>query len=193
MTFWYFDRFGASPLEVFSSPYLFDPSILPQFYRSLLLAWRVVSGLFSNPLNALSIGSHSGACHPATSLSCKFVYQYILSIKVSLPHCVAKFLPIYGTLHWPSTWKQLFLMPLDRKVIDLNWKLCHGVLYTAARLSSFGYNHYTTCFCGSPMENCEQLFFSCPFARSSIDWIQPPLWSIFSGASSDNPPYLVWF
>ena len=35
-------------------------------------------------------------------------------------------------------------MPLDRRVIDLNWKICHGVLYTAARLSSFGHNHSTT-------------------------------------------------
>ena len=72
---------------------------------------------------------------------------------------MAKFLPIYGSLYCSSTWKQLFLMPLDRKVIDLNWNVCHGVLYTAAHLSSFGYNHSTTCFCGFRTETSEHLFF----------------------------------
>ena len=46
LTFWYFDRFAASLLEVFSSPFLFDPSLLPPFYRSLLLAWQVSGGYF---------------------------------------------------------------------------------------------------------------------------------------------------
>ena len=118
--------------------------LLPPFYHSLLLAWQVSGGYFSNPSNSLSIGSHSGVCHPVESLSCKLVHQYILSFKASSPHCVAKFLPIYNSLYWSSTWKQLFLMPSDCRVINLNWKICHGVLYTAARLSSFGYNHSTT-------------------------------------------------
>ena len=182
LTFWYFDRFGVSPLVVFSSPFLYDPSVLPSFHRSLLLAWREVGGFFSNPSNSLSISSHSGASPLIGSLTCKFVYQYILSLKVCPPHCVAKFLPSYGTLYWSSTWKQLFLMPLDRKVIDLNWKVCHGVLYTAARLSSFGYNHSTICFCGFHMETSEHLFFSCPLACSGIDWIQ----SLLFGFSPDE-------
>ena len=33
LTFWYFDRFRASPLVVFSTPFLFDPALLPPFYR----------------------------------------------------------------------------------------------------------------------------------------------------------------
>lgn len=135
MTFWYFDRFGACPLQVFSSPLLFDPSLLPPFYRSLLLAWREAGGHFVPSSNSLAIGSPGT---PVNSLTCKFVYQHILSLNVRSPHCVEKFLPIYGTLYWESTWKQLFFMPLDRKPIDLNWKICHGVLYMATRLSSFG-------------------------------------------------------
>lgn len=174
MTFWYFNRFGACPLQVFSSPLLFDPSLLPPFYRSLLLAWREAGGHFVPSSNSLAIGSPGT---PVNSLTCKFVYQYILSLNVHSPHCVEKFLPIYGTLYWESTWKQLFFIPLDRKPIDLNWKICHGVLYTAARLSSFGYNHSTTCFCGFPMETCEHLFFSCPLARSALDWTQSLLFN----------------
>ena len=146
--------------------------MLPPFYGSLLLAWREVGGHFSNSLNSLSIGRQPGVDHPVESLTCKFVYQYILSLKVSQPHCVAKFSPVYGAFYWPSTWKQLFLMPLDRKAIDINWKICHGVLYTAARLASFGYNHPTACFCSFHTETSEHLFFSCPLARSGLDWIQ---------------------
>ena len=46
-----------------------------------------------------------------------------------------KFLPTYGPLHWPQTWRQLHLCKLDRTVIDLNWQVAHGVLYTGARLA----------------------------------------------------------
>lgn len=79
---------------------------------------------------------------------------------------------MFGGLYWTTTWKQLCFLPLDRKCIDLNWKICHGVLYTAARLSSFGYNYPTACFCGHPLESSDHLFFDCPLARSKIDWIQ---------------------
>ena len=184
LTFWYFDRFGASLLEVFSSPFLFDPSLLPPFYCSLLLAWRAPGGFFSNLSNSLSIGSHSGVCLPVESLTCKLVYQNLLSLNANSPHCVAQFIPIYGSLYWSFTWKQLFLMPLDRKVIDLNWKVCHGVLYTAARLSSFGYNHSTTCFCAFHTETSEHLFFACPLACSGLDWIQSLLFRASPSAGS---------
>ena len=39
------------------------------------------------------------------------------------PHCVVKFRPVYGDLDWDSTWKTLFFIPLDRKPIDLRWKV----------------------------------------------------------------------
>ena len=63
-------------------------------------------------------------------------------------------------------------MPLDRQVIDLNWKVAHGVLYMAEQLSSFGYNLPTNCFGGYHMESSEHLFFSCPLIQSGIDFIQ---------------------
>ena len=198
MTFWYFDRFGASAIEVFSSPFDFEPSLLPPFYRSLLLAWRVVGGFYSDSLNSLAIGSHTDASHSVVSLTCKFVYNFILSSKAVSPHCIEKFRPVFGDLHWPVTWKQLTFLPLDHKVTDLNWKVCHGVLYTAARLSSFAYNYPTACFCGHLLESSDHLFFDCPLARSGIDWIQsllyvasplaPPisLRHVFFGFSSDE-------
>lgn len=66
-------------------------------------------------------------------------------------------------------------MPLDRQVRDLSWRVAHGVLYTAERLISFGYAVSPTCFCGYHLECPEHLFFSCPLARSGLDWIQSML------------------
>ena len=51
-------------------------------------------------------------------------------------------------------------MPLDRQVSDLNWRIAHGVTYTADRLISFGYHFDPMCFCGGT-ETPEHLFFSC--------------------------------
>lgn len=79
-------------------------------------------------------------------------------------------------MYWPAKWRHLTFLLLDRKTIDLNWKISHGVLYTAARLSSFGYNYSTSCFCGHLLESPNHLFFECPLARSGIDWIQSLLY-----------------
>ena len=63
-------------------------------------------------------------------------------------------------------------MPLERKLIDLCWKVAHGVLYTAHRLVSFGLHVPPDCFCGHFNETLEHLFFYCPLAQSGLDWIQ---------------------
>ena len=63
-------------------------------------------------------------------------------------------------------------MPLDRQVINLNWKVAHGVLYMAQHLVSFGYPFQLSCFCGAQPEDLEHLFFSCPLAQSGITWIK---------------------
>ena len=68
-------------------------------------------------------------------------------------------------------------MPLDRHVADLNWKVAHGVLYTAERLASFGYSLPMACFCGAQTESPDHLFFACPLAQSAIDLIQSLLTS----------------
>ena len=170
MTFWFFDRFGVGPMEVFSDPFSFSSGLLPPFYASLLKAWCDSGGSISN--GQLTIGSLSSTPLAASSLSCKSSYQLLLDLHPCRPHCVDKFFPSFGYLDWRMTWKQLFFFPLDRKVIDLSWKICHGVPYTAERLSSFGYAVPMSCFCGYHTESLEHLFFSCPLAQSGVAWIQ---------------------
>ena len=99
------------------------------------------------------------------------MYSLLLGLNPATPHCFSKFLPSFGCLDWPATWRSLFFVPLDRRVSDLNWQIAHGVLYTAAHLSSFGYSVSTSCFCGYPSEDLEHLFFSCPLAQSGYPWI----------------------
>lgn len=59
-------------------------------------------------------------------------YSVLLSLNPATPHCVSKFLPSFRRLDWPSTWRTIFLVPLEQRVSDLNWQIAHGVLYTAA-------------------------------------------------------------
>ena len=105
---------------------------------------------------------------------------FLLSESLSTPHCVVKFAPIFGPLYWSCTWRQLFLFDVDRPVIDLAWKIAHGVLYTADRLASFGYSLQLSCFCNSAPESIDHLFFKCPLAQSVLSWLQSLMfrWSL---------------
>ena len=170
LTYWCFDRFGLGPVVVFSCPSLLSPSALPPFYASLLRAWRELQGSLVS--GELVVGSGIARPLPLAGLTCKSCYKLLLNLYPCEPHCVSKFKPSFGDLDWASVWNSLFFMPLDRRVIDFNWKLAHGVLYTAERLISFGYSIPAACFCEHHVESSEHLFFSCPLARSGIDWIQ---------------------
>ncbi|XP_068714291.1 uncharacterized protein [Montipora foliosa] len=171
--FYFWDYLGASPLDVLSRPAAFDPSPLPPFYRSFLSAWRAADGGISACHGSLAIGVSSGlSVSPVCAVSTKSVYTFLLSENISVPHCVVKFAPIFGPLYWSYTWHQLFLFDVDRPVIDLAWKTAHGVLYTADRLSSFGYCLHLLCFCNSAPETIDHLFFECPLAQSVLSWLQ---------------------
>ena len=61
---------------------------------------------------------------------------------------------------------------ISNTVIDLSWKIAHGVLYTAQHLSSFGYDLSTASLCGHNMESLDHLFFYCPLASSVLSWLQ---------------------
>ena len=173
MSFWFADIFNETPTEVFSRPFSFSPSLLPPFYKSLLLAWRGLDGSFSVSRDSLVFGSSScHACSPVFSMSTKLCYLYLLSEHMVPPHCVGKFAPVYGALYWPTSWRSLNFFDLDRQVIDLNWKIIHGVLYTAQRLASFGLSIPLACFCGASVESLEHLFFYCPLAQSVLSWLQ---------------------
>ena len=69
-------------------------------------------------------------------------------------------------------WRSLSFFDVYRQVIDLNWKIAHGVLLTAQRLVRFGLSVPLSCFCGSPVESLEHLFFFCPLAQSVLSWLQ---------------------
>ena len=173
MSFCFVSSFGVLPSVVFSSPFCYDPRVLPPFYSSLLLAWRGLNGSFASARNSLVFGSSCPHfCCPVADMSTKTCYLYLLSENMVPPHCVAKFSPMYGSLDWPSTWRSLTFFDLDRQVTDLCWKIAHGVLYTAQRLVSFGLSVPPSCFCGSPVESLEHLFFYCPLAQSVLSWLQ---------------------
>ena len=92
-------------------------------------------------------------------MTAKCVYSFLVSENRGDRHCVEKFLPLYGVLYWPTTWRQLFFFDLDRPVIDLCWKIAQGVLYTADRLIGFGYSIDPSCFCGLASERLPHCFF----------------------------------
>ena len=128
----------------------------------------------------------SGGPFLVSSISCKSCYLLFLELNPAKLHCIQKFAASFAPLDWSSTWKSLQFMPLDRQVRDLNWKIAHGVLYTAERLISFGYQYQPSCFCGYPLESLEHLFFSCPLSRSGLAWIQSLLFQASPLALSIN-------
>ena len=183
LTFWFFDRFGAAPHDVFSNPTSFAPERLPPFYAFLLRAWGAIQGSSSSS-SSLVVGSSQHVDPVAVaSVFTKSCHVLLLSLSPCIPHCVSEFSPIYGPIDWKSTWASLYFLPLDRPVSDLNWKIAHGVLYTADRLISFGLDVPAACFCGAALETPAHLFFRCPLARSGVDWVQ----TLLSTFSVDAP------
>ena len=163
----------------------------------MLEAWSTFEGASLSSELVLGSGT-SGGPFPVSSISCKSCYLLLLELNPAQPHCIQKFAASFGPLDWSLTWKSLQFMPLDRQVRDLNWKIAHGVLYTAKRLICFGYQYQLSCFCGYPLESLGHLFFSCPLSRSGLDWIQSLLFlasplapsinvrHVLSGLSSDD-------
>ena len=155
-------------MEVFSWLFAFSPCALPPFYQWLLLAWHAVDGSFCWSRAALVMAlSDPHLFALASSMTAKSAYLYLLSVNFVPPHCEEKFLPLYGSLYWSTTWRELSFCPVDRSVIDVAWQVAHGVLYTADRLISFGYDYDPNCFCGS-LETPSHLFFRvCSGSESS--------------------------
>ena len=137
------------------------------------MAWRSLDGSFSVGRSSLVMGSSLlYSLTPATGMTTKYCYLYLLSENLRSPHCVTMFLPTFGVLYWSTTWRELFSFDTDRQVIDLSWKIAHGILYTAAWLASFSFHFRTSCFCGPVSETFEHLFFYCPLAYSFLSWLQ---------------------
>ena len=72
MYFWFSSCFDASPLELLSDPSAFIASLLPPFYKSLLIAWRGVDSSFSASRRSLVFGSLCPHyCSPVSSMYVK--------------------------------------------------------------------------------------------------------------------------
>ncbi|PFX24301.1 Transposon TX1 uncharacterized 149 kDa protein [Stylophora pistillata] len=189
LSFWCHSSFGVPPPIVLSRPFSFDPKVLPPFYYSLFLAWRSLSWSFSTSKNCLVFGSSCPlVCTPVTDMSTKSCYLYQLSENMVQPHYVNKFSFTFPPLDWSATWRSLTFFDLDRPVIDLNWKIAHGVLYTARRLASFGLSVPFSCFCGAPVESLEHLFFYCPLAHSVLSWLQSLMFCFSPVSCPLGPP-----
>ena len=145
---------------------------LPTFYQLLFRVWRALDGGEVRG-GVLSILASSDAPISLEQLSSRNAYEQLQSRRYKQPHCITKFMPTYGPLHWPQTWGQLHICDLDRKVIDLNWQIAHGVLYTGARLAHrFHMAHVESlCFCRTADETLEHLFFECQLARVLVAWV----------------------
>ena len=144
---------------------------LPPFHQQLLKAWRQFGGGLRD--GQLVLGIRLDTPLVISTMTTQKTYRVGLSIRNKPPHCIEKFRPVYGGLHWSNTWQQLHQVRLDRVVIDLNWKVAHGVLYTASRLvNSFRYTNIDVmCFCRVDEESLEHLFFHCSFAQILVNWV----------------------
>ena len=143
--------------------------------------YRIIYLSFYKPLPFYAISikvyvvlfrSSSLTITPDTEIPIKSSYLYLLSENMIPAHCIGKFHNLHPSLDWPATWHSLSLFNLNRKVIDLKWKIEHGVLYTAQCLFSFGLTALLPCFSSAPVESLDHLFFSCPLAQSVLPWVQ---------------------
>ena len=89
---------------------------LPTFYQLLFKVWRALDGGEVNG-GVLSILASSDTRNSLEQLSSRNTYEQLRSRTYKQPHCITKFMPTYGPLHWPQTWSQLHICDLDRKVI----------------------------------------------------------------------------
>ena len=146
-------------------------------------------GCFLPSRGVLSVGT---GLTVASSLTTKSVYSLLLIDRSVVPHRVEKFSVPFGQLYWSTTWRQLFFSDIDCSVIDLSLKIAHGVLYTAQRLASFGYDIPTACFCGHPTESLKHLFFHCLLAVRVLSWLHSLLFRASPSFGSLLPRHVLF-
>ena len=122
---------SITPVEVFSTS-TFPRNLialLPQFYQHIVRAWSQFAG--GAVAGILSLDVNSTTPRPLVELNSHSTYVIGRRLITPQPHCIGKFLPRYGPLHWSKTWDQIHLQSLDRASLDR----ASLVIYTA--LSSF--------------------------------------------------------
>ena len=172
LTYWLLDRFGITIPLALSVSTNFDWESLPPLYCALFKAWTFLGGTWSATKGYRFGSSSLGGPFPISKATCKSCYVTLEQANTAQPYCVVKFGLFYGPLDWGLVLSSFFLIPLDRRVSDLAWKVAHGVLYTAKRLHGFGYGLSPLCFSGFPLESLKHLFIFCPMAQSGLTWIQ---------------------
>ena len=183
--YFYMSAFDMQPRNaLLSEQYRQQIKQLPAFYQTIHRVWRTLGGGVANG-DVLSLNASSDVPLPLEQISSRNTYALLRSRNYKEPHCIQKYLPIYGQLHWSQTWSQLHICDLDRQIIDLNWQIAHSVLYTGARLAhSFGMRHIESlCFCRADDETLEHLFFECELARILVAWVYFNLYTINPTAS----------
>ena len=171
------------PHSVFLSPSYFHLEALPPSYQAVFNAWLLSGGLVT--LSGLAVGSFlSTEPMPIKAISTKGAYNMCLAASECTPHSTQKYSSSFPDIDWTSTWHSLYLMPLDKQVSDLNWRIAHRDTYTADQLISFGYHFDPMCFCGGT-ETPENLFFSCSLAQQGVAWVRP----LYHLASPPGPCY----
>ena len=158
-TFFISSSFGMMPREALLSRHRLR--YLPPFYHILFQVWRTLDGGLA-PDGGLSVLALTDAPLPLDLISPHNIYAFLRSRASTPPHCMEKFPPY---LLSPA------LAP-DQAVIDLNWQVAHGVLYTGARLAHrFRMNVNPSCFCAADDETLEHLFFECELAHILVAWV----------------------
>ena len=163
--------FGTTVHEVLSFPAFYPSSLLPPFFASVLESWALLGG-HSRGNGYFLCADDNGQPRPLAICTTKLCYSILMKTTAIPPHCINKFSSTFGSLYWAETWKQVHVLPLDRHVIDVNWKIAHGVLYTADRLVSFGMSVDPMCHCNNDRETLQHLFFDCTFTQSVLLQLQ---------------------
>ena len=98
ITHWFRTVYDSSPFEVLSQPHLYHHGELPSFFQSLFDAWHAVDGSALPVSRKLVMRSLSPiSLTPASSITTKSCYLYLVSASVPSPHCIDKFFPTFGS------------------------------------------------------------------------------------------------
>ena len=87
LTYWFLDRFNASPLDVFSNSRGFPASRLLPFYSSVLESWMALGGSSSASGLVLGGAASSGPLL-VSSISFKACYKLFRDLNPVQPRCV---------------------------------------------------------------------------------------------------------
>ena len=107
---------------------------LPSYYRIIFRAWQALDRGLSDA-GELVLGKQSAVPLSLENFSSRTISSLLRKEAYVEPSCQAHFRPTHGPLHCPQMWDQLHICTLDQPIIDLNWKIAHGVLYTGAHLA----------------------------------------------------------